>query len=185
MTMLNELSPKIARSTALYKGHSNPSTESNFCKGVDSMSSCHSHFGLLPFVYWSFWLVLLQSDAITYIFKTSLTEKAWLQTTQTTATCCNVRSVPIAILLPKSSLILENLWFTLTPSTILQLYFKKSNQGWQDAQWVETLVPMPDNLEFDPRTHREEGKNILSQIVLWPLPLHCGTSTHVSPHTQI
>lgn len=76
MTMLNELSPKIARSTALYKGHSNPSTESNFCKGVDSVSSCHSHFGLLPFVYWSFWLVLLQSDAITYIFKTSLTEKA-------------------------------------------------------------------------------------------------------------
>lgn len=76
MTMLNELSPEIARSTASYKGHNNPSKECNFCKGIDSMSSCHSHFGLLPFVYWSFWLEMLQSDAITYIFTTSLTEKA-------------------------------------------------------------------------------------------------------------
>lgn len=60
----------------LHKGHSNPSTESNSVRvfiqclaAIDTLDYYHLYIG-------PYWLVLLQSDAITYNFKTSLTEKA-------------------------------------------------------------------------------------------------------------
>lgn len=106
----------------LHKGHSNPSTEGNFCKGVYSMSSCHRHFGLLPFVYWS--LLAMQSPIILKLpLLRKLDYRVLLHAVM-------LKVFPLQFCFQKVHWSWENLWFRLTHEALLYSCILKGLAGW-------------------------------------------------------